>query len=152
MNVVPSTLVQVSYIVHNVSLFEFIIAQSPHSMKGILIGFYYTSFIMAFQISFLKLVYYSLTELTNLIFIKLSINTDVPQIYCVFISIFAILNFIMYSIVFYIACPHILCVLLLFAQWLLVSMINILVLNMTGIQALVSIHDNFYKIPGRLNS
>ena len=31
-----------SYIIFTISLFEFIIAQSPQNMKGILIGFYYT--------------------------------------------------------------------------------------------------------------
>ena len=40
-NVAPKLLSYVSYFVLTVSLFEFIIAQSPHAMKGILIGFFY---------------------------------------------------------------------------------------------------------------
>ena len=39
--VIPNVLFEISYIVLTVSLFEFIIAQSPHTMKGVLIGFYY---------------------------------------------------------------------------------------------------------------
>ena len=31
-----------SYIIFTISLFEFIIVQSPQTMKGVLIGFYYT--------------------------------------------------------------------------------------------------------------
>ena len=38
---IPYTLYKLSYMIFTVSLFEFIIAQSPHSMKGLLIGFYY---------------------------------------------------------------------------------------------------------------
>ena len=38
---IPVVLFDISYVVLTVSLLEFIIAQSPHSMKGILIGFYY---------------------------------------------------------------------------------------------------------------
>ena len=39
---IPKILCVGSYIVLTVSLFEFLIAQSPGSMKGMLIGFYYT--------------------------------------------------------------------------------------------------------------
>ena len=41
--IIPNILFEISYIVLTVSLLEFIIAQSPHTMKGIivLIGFYY---------------------------------------------------------------------------------------------------------------
>ena len=39
--IIPNILFELSYIVLTVSLLEFFIAQSPHTMKGILIGFYY---------------------------------------------------------------------------------------------------------------
>ena len=39
--IIPNILFEISYILFTVSLLEFIIAQSPHTMKGILIGFYY---------------------------------------------------------------------------------------------------------------
>ena len=39
---VPMVLEAASYIVFTISLFEFVIAQSPQTMKGILIGLYYT--------------------------------------------------------------------------------------------------------------
>ena len=39
--VIPIVLFDISYIVLTVSLLEFIIAQSPHNMKGILIGIFY---------------------------------------------------------------------------------------------------------------
>ena len=39
--VIPIVLLDISYIVLTVSLLEFIIAQSPHNMKGILIGLFY---------------------------------------------------------------------------------------------------------------
>ena len=39
--IIPNILLGLSYIMLTVSLLEFIIAQSPHTMKGILIGFYY---------------------------------------------------------------------------------------------------------------
>ena len=38
---ISKILSDISYVVLTVSLIEFIIAQSPHAMKGILIGFYY---------------------------------------------------------------------------------------------------------------
>ena len=41
LNVIPHLLYNLSYMIFTISLIEFIIAQSPHSMKGILIGFYY---------------------------------------------------------------------------------------------------------------
>ena len=42
LTLIPNVLFDVSYVLLTVALFEFIIAQSPRSMKGILIGFYYT--------------------------------------------------------------------------------------------------------------
>ena len=39
--IIPHLLNKLSYMIFTISLFEFIIAQSPHSMKGLLIGFYY---------------------------------------------------------------------------------------------------------------
>ena len=39
---IPNMLYSASYIIFTVSLFEFLIAQSPQSMKGILIGLYYS--------------------------------------------------------------------------------------------------------------
>ena len=39
--IIPNILFGLSYIMLTVSLLEFIIAQSPHTMKGKLIGFYY---------------------------------------------------------------------------------------------------------------
>ena len=39
--IIPIVLFDISYIVLTVSLLEFIIAQSPHNMKGILIGIFY---------------------------------------------------------------------------------------------------------------
>jgi peptide/histidine transporter 3/4 len=41
LNIIPHTLYDLSYMILTISLIEFIIAQSPHSMKGVLIGFYY---------------------------------------------------------------------------------------------------------------
>ena len=41
LNIIPHLLYNLSYMIFTISLIEFIIAQSPHSMKGILIGFYY---------------------------------------------------------------------------------------------------------------
>ena len=41
LNIIPYTLYELSYLILSISLIEFIIAQSPHSMKGVLIGFYY---------------------------------------------------------------------------------------------------------------
>ena len=39
---VPFALYNSSYVIFTISLFEFIIAQSPHPMKGLLIGLYYS--------------------------------------------------------------------------------------------------------------
>ena len=39
---IPFTLYNVSYIIFTISLFEFIIAQSLHPMKGLLVGLYYS--------------------------------------------------------------------------------------------------------------
>jgi peptide/histidine transporter 3/4 len=39
---IPNIFEAASYIIFTISLFEFIIAQSPQTMKGILIGLYYT--------------------------------------------------------------------------------------------------------------
>jgi peptide/histidine transporter 3/4 len=39
---IPKIFQEVSYIIFTISLFEFIIAQSPQTMKGILIGLFYT--------------------------------------------------------------------------------------------------------------
>ena len=41
LNIIPHLLYELSYMILTISLIEFIIAQSPHSMKGVLIGFYY---------------------------------------------------------------------------------------------------------------
>ena len=41
LNIIPYILYELSYMILSISLIEFIIAQSPHSMKGVLIGFYY---------------------------------------------------------------------------------------------------------------
>ena len=94
-NVVPSILAPISYILLVVPLFEFIIAQSPHSMKGILFGLYY-------------IVYYGLSEIVYLIeyyaFLKLPctspINCSATVSYIV-ITIIALLSFIIYCIVAY---------------------------------------------------
>ena len=39
---IPFALYNTSYVIFTISLFEFIIAQSPHPMKGLLIGLYYS--------------------------------------------------------------------------------------------------------------
>jgi peptide/histidine transporter 3/4 len=39
---IPYALYNSSYVIFTISLFEFIIAQSPHPMKGLLIGLYYS--------------------------------------------------------------------------------------------------------------
>ena len=39
---VPFALYNASYVIFTISLFEFIVAQSPHPMKGLLIGLYYS--------------------------------------------------------------------------------------------------------------
>ena len=39
--IIPNVLNKLSYMIFTISLFEFFIAQSPHSMKGLLIGLYY---------------------------------------------------------------------------------------------------------------
>ena len=39
---IPKIFQECSYIIFTISLFEFIIAQSPHTMKGMLIGLYYS--------------------------------------------------------------------------------------------------------------
>ena len=41
LNIIPCTLYKLSYLILSISFIEFIIARSPHSMKGVLIGFYY---------------------------------------------------------------------------------------------------------------
>ena len=41
LDIIPLSLYELSYMILTISLMEFIIAQSPHSMKGLLIGFYY---------------------------------------------------------------------------------------------------------------
>ena len=87
-----NTLYQISYIVLTVALFEFIIAQSPHTMKGILIGFYYI------------LIRFGLAGLLALIE-KYALE-KVPcsgMIRHIMIIIFALLSFIMFSIV---ACKY----------------------------------------------
>ena len=51
LSIIPYTLYELSYLILSISLIEFIIAQSPHSMKGVLIGFYY-----AFRFGFSRIL------------------------------------------------------------------------------------------------
>ena len=95
MNLVPQFLAYISYFLLTVSLFEFIIAQSPHAMKGILIGFIY---IIRFGVAGLIALigYYALEKLpcTN----PINCSDIVSNIV---ITIIALLSFIMYCIVTY---------------------------------------------------
>ena len=97
MNVVPQFLAYISYFLLTVSLFEFIVAQSPHTMKGMLIGFFY---VIRFGVAgLIALVgHYALKKLpcTNAINCSDIVSNIV-------IIIIALLSFIMYCIV---ACKY----------------------------------------------
>ena len=97
-NLAPTFLAYVSYFVLIVSLFEFIIAQSPHTMKGILIGFFYViRFRVAGLLALIK--YYALKKLptcTSAIICSSTVSDIV-------IIVIALVSFIMYSIV---ACKY----------------------------------------------
>ena len=88
--VIPTILIEISHFVLAISLLEFIIAQSPHTMKGILIGFYYVirfglaGVFAIIQKFFCKYVYsaMSCSEVSSYIVI----------------TIIALLSFIMYCI------------------------------------------------------
>ena len=97
MNLVPMFLAQISYVVLLVSLFEFIIAQSPNSMKGILIGFCYIIHYGFAEIVFL-IEYYAFHKLPC----TSAINCSTTVSYIVIIVI-AVLSFIVYCIV---ACKY----------------------------------------------
>ena len=92
--VIPYALFEISYIVLTVSLLEFIIAQSPHTMKGVLIGLYY-------------LIHYGLAGLFSLIdklpctYFRILNCSGI--VYCIVITTIALLSLIMYTIV---ACKY----------------------------------------------
>ena len=81
----------ISYIVLTVSLLEFIIAQSPHSMKGILIGFFYAiRYGMAGLVALIQQL--PCTHLHSAISCSGTVNYTV-------ITFVALLSFIMFSVV-----------------------------------------------------
>ena len=92
---VPMVLEAASYIVFTISLFEFVIAQSPQTMKGILIGLYYT-------------LHYGLVGLFLLIeshvFDKYSAHNYVlgcPTAHYLEITLISILSLFIYTVVAY---------------------------------------------------
>ena len=90
--IIPIVLFDISHILLIVSLFEFIIAQSPHTMKGVLIGFFY---IIRFGVvGFLALIkHYAFNKLPC----TSALNCSDTVRYIV-ITIIALLSFIMYCI------------------------------------------------------
>ena len=90
--VIPYALFEISYIVLSVSLLEFIIAQSPHTLKGILIGVYY-------------LIHYGLAGLFSLIeklpCTYFGISSCSGMVYYIVVTIIALLSLIMYTVVAY---------------------------------------------------
>ena len=97
--ILPNILNDICYIIFTVSLIEFIIAQSPHAMKGVLIGFYY---VIRFGVGGL----FDLVQ--ELICLHVDIHTTRLSTRCcmltnIVITIIAVLSFIMYCIV---ACKY----------------------------------------------
>ena len=93
--IIPTVMYDISYIALTVSLLEFIIAQSPHSMKGILIGFYYV-------------IRYGMAGLVALIqylpcmYLHSAISCS-GTVSCAVTTVIALLSFIMFSVV---ACKY----------------------------------------------
>ena len=83
----------ISYFVLNVSLIEFIIAQSPHTTKGLLIGVFYAiqfgvgGLLLLIQTFFCEYVHTS--------------NMSCSKIFITIVIIIAVLSFIMYCVVAY---------------------------------------------------
>ena len=91
--ILPNSLYNISYIVLTVSLIEFIIAQSPHTMKGMLIGFYY---VIRFGVGgLLDLIQEVICPYVHTA--KLSISCCTLS--NIVITIITLVSFIMYSIV-----------------------------------------------------
>ena len=89
--IIPMVTSDISYIVLTVSLLEFIIAQSPHSMKGILIGFFYAiRYGMAGLVALIQQL--PCTHLHSAISCSGTVNYAV-------ITFVALLSFIMFSVV-----------------------------------------------------
>ena len=86
--IIPNILFGLSYIMLTVSLLEFIIAQSPHTMKGILIGFYY---VIRYGVARLL----TLIEHLSCTYIHSAMSCNKIITYIV-ITIIALLSFIMY--------------------------------------------------------
>ena len=93
--IIPNILFELSYIVFTVSLLEFIIAQSPHTMKGILIGFYY---VIRYGVAGLLTLIEHLS--CTYIHSAMSCNKIITHIV---ITIIALLSFIVYC---FLACKY----------------------------------------------
>ena len=96
---ISKILSDISYVVLTVSLIEFIIAQSPHVMKGILIGFYY---VIRYGVGgIFELVQELICSHVDIHTTSLSINCSMLS--NIVITIIAVVSFIMYCVV---ACKY----------------------------------------------
>ena len=91
--VIPNILFGISHFVLAISLLEFIIAQSPHTMKGILIGFYY---VVRYGIAGL----FALIQKLFCTYVHTTVSCS-EIVSNIVITIIALLSFIMYCIVAY---------------------------------------------------
>ena len=91
--VIPNILFYISHFMLAISLLEFIIAQSPHNMKGILIGFYY---VLRHGLA----GFFALVQKVFCTYIYGAVSCSEIVSYVV-ITIVALLSFIMYCIVAY---------------------------------------------------
>ena len=93
--IIPTVMYDISYIALTISLLEFIIAQAPDSMKGILIGFYY---VIRYGMGGLV----ALIQYLPCMYLHNAVSCNGTVSYAVITAI-ALLSFIMFSVV---ACKY----------------------------------------------
>ena len=91
--VIPNILFEISHFLLAISLLEFIIAQSPHTMKGILIGFYY---VLRFGLA----GFFALIQKVSCTYVYGAVSCNEIVSYIVITGV-ALLSFIMYCIIAY---------------------------------------------------